>query len=221
MKNEHRVALAAETFDQLRFDADLVLNKLIKNMAEKDAMEGNVTIKIDVSLLQEYVPRPKEEQEKNGDTRRILKPKFEHKISSTMQIKDSKSGTSYSDTMEMVWDDDKKEYVLIPIRGAAQMSIFDFENKDPQEPDETKQIEGHKQMALPMKDDAEEEPEDPDVIDAEFTEVDPEDEAPETDKDKGSRAAFEKARAKFSGMNEPIEDPEDYEYEDPEEAEDE
>lgn len=57
MNNIHRVALAADTFDQLRFDTDLVLNKLLKNMAEKGTHEGSVSIKIDVSLTEEYGPK--------------------------------------------------------------------------------------------------------------------------------------------------------------------
>lgn len=120
-----------------------------------------------------------------------------------MQIKDSKSGTSYSDIMELVWDDERKEYVLAPIKEGRQMTIFDIDSDEEQPIEEVMEIEAREVLALPEPDD-----------EAESTDDEEDDEEDEGD-GVGSRAAFEKARQKLSGMN----DPDDYEYDDPEEEE--
>lgn len=60
------------------------------------------------------------------------------------------------DGMEMIWDNEKGEYVLRPITGRDQMSIFDMEVQNSQEPAtdaevvEGEVLEGRKIPALPM-----------------------------------------------------------------------
>lgn len=93
------------------------------------------------------------------------------------------------DGMEMVWDEEKNEYVLRSITGKEQMSIFDMEFPD--EPDE-EVLQGRKLIDapkfLPEPVDAEEVVDEPTEENREYPEDDPEDD-----------------------------DLEDYEYEEPEE----
>lgn len=112
-------------FDGMRNDADIVLQKLIKNMVEKDSLEGKVTITIDVSLEQEFIPNHDPRIE--GETRRVLTPKLSHKVGSMMQIKSETKGDKHYDGMELVYDEEKGEYVLKPIANTDQMTIFDAE----------------------------------------------------------------------------------------------
>ena len=92
-----------ETFRKMRTDADQVLQKLLKNMAEKGSLDGKITINIDISFTEE-----------------------------TVQNKDSNiEGDMNCDGMEMVYDELKKEYVLRPIIGREQMNIFDMEYTQP------------------------------------------------------------------------------------------
>lgn len=120
---EQELHIDDELFDGLRKDADRVLQKLLKNMVEKSSMEGKVTIGIDVTLVQEFIPNrdPKIE----GETRRVLTPKFSHKVGSVMQIKDEAKGDRNCDGTELVWDEERGEYVLRPIANTEQMTIFD------------------------------------------------------------------------------------------------
>ena len=75
---EQNLHINDDVFEKMRTDADLVLQRLIKNMIEKDSMDGKVTINIDLSLTQEFIPNrdPKVE----GETRRVLTPKIAHKV---------------------------------------------------------------------------------------------------------------------------------------------
>lgn len=115
-------------FDKLRGDADQVLQKLLSNMTQKGSTEGKVTITIDVSFIEETVQNM--EPDIDGELRLVHTPKFTHKIGSVLQIKNEQKGGMICDGMEMVWDEESKEYVLKPILGGEQMSFYDMENTD-------------------------------------------------------------------------------------------
>ncbi len=136
-------------FDGMRYDTDRVLQKLLKNMIEKESMEGSVTIKIDVSLKQEFIQNTNPDID--GETRRVLIPAFTHKIGSVMQIKDEAKGGIKYDDMEIVWDDELKEYVVKPISDTTQRTIFDtdFQNNDYKQPS----IDNEDILKLPFEDD--------------------------------------------------------------------
>ena len=118
-----------ETFRKMRIDADQVLQKLLKNMAEKGSLDGKITINIDISFTEETVQNKDSNIE--GDIRMVYTPKFQHKVSSVLQIKNEQKGDMNCDGMEMVYDELKKEYVLRPIIGREQMNIFDMEYTQP------------------------------------------------------------------------------------------
>lgn len=149
-----------DTFKKMRTDADQVLQKLLKNMAEKGSLDGRLTITLDVSFTEETVQNRDPDIE--GDTRIVHTPKFQHKVGSVLQIKNEQKGDMNCDGMEMVWDDEKGEYVLRPITGRDQMSIFDMEY--PSQPAdvvvEGEALEGRKVAALPGPAENDEEPED-------------------------------------------------------------
>lgn len=110
-----------ETFNPVRHDADGVIKRLVKNMVEKGSNEGTVNIKINVSFGKQKVGTDEQ------NSRDVIVPGFTHKITSTMQIKDDINGGLSFDEMELVWDEEKNEYVIKPITGNAQMNIFDAE----------------------------------------------------------------------------------------------
>lgn len=180
---EQSLHINDSAFESMRADADRVLQRLLKNMVEKDSLEGKVTITIDVSLIQEYIPNRDPNVE--GETRRTLTPKLSHKVGSVMQIKNEAKGDTNYDGMEMVWDDEKKEYVLRPVANTEQMTIFDtgFMQKDQEEKesheesDGPKAIEGSNTPLLPA-------PDDENVIDGDFREVESEEDSePEAGED--------------------------------------
>lgn len=60
--------------------------------------------------------------------RSIKKPRFDHKISSVMQIKNEESG-SLKGEYELVWDDDLQDWIMKPIDN-GQQTIFDYADVD-------------------------------------------------------------------------------------------
>ena len=112
----------SDTLGNVKRDMNFVLQRLIGNMMEKGSTNGSLTLKIDVSFTQEYIPNydPKVE----GESRKINKPSFKHKVTSTVQITDKKDGNMDTE-MELAFDEDSGEYVLQPVANTTQKSIFD------------------------------------------------------------------------------------------------
>ena len=150
---EQNLHIADSAFEGMRHDADRVLQKLLKNMVEKESLEGSVTIKIDISLTQEFIQNTDPDIE--GETRKVLSPAFTHKVGSMMQIKDEAKGGINYEGMEMVWDDELKEFVVKPIANTTQRTIFDADFQcvnDPEgdcEEGEQAALEGRRIAALP------------------------------------------------------------------------
>jgi len=169
---EQNLHIADSAFEGMRHDADRVLQKLLKNMVEKESLEGSVTIKIDISLTQEFIENTDPDVE--GETRKVLTPAFTHKVGSMMQIKDEAKGGINYEGMEMVWDDELKEFVVKPIANTTQRTIFDTDFQcvnDPEngkhQSDDQKAIEGRNVAALPWpSEDEGEEDSDEDVENA-------------------------------------------------------
>lgn len=182
MNGNECVSVSSDQFLKMRTDADKILQKLVKNMIEKDSEEGELTIKIAVKFIPEYVD--------NGPgktARKALKPSYEHKVSSTMKIQDSEAGKSFDDMKEVVFDEETGQYVTRYIHGAEQMNIFEYEEQRQKE-EEHKPIEDEGHLLLGptnMIEDMGESPENDDrssealegIIDADYRVVDDEPES--------------------------------------------
>ena len=79
-----------DTFNDMKRDMNFVLQRLLGNMQEKECQEGTLTLKLDVSLVREYVPNYNPNIP--GESREIAKPKFSHKVTSQMKVEDMKKG---------------------------------------------------------------------------------------------------------------------------------
>ena len=204
----------SDTLGNVKRDMNFVLQRLIGNMMEKGSTNGSLTLKIDVSFTQEYIPNydPKVE----GESRKINKPSFKHKVTSTVQITDKKDGNMDTE-MELAFDEDSGEYVLQPVVNTTQKSIFDSdykENLKPENEEEYKPYTHSSRLAslfdLPIADKSSQSQklEDEDVIDAEYTETEigqETDEEPEED-----------ITDEILGDAEGPDDMDGYDYEDPE-----
>jgi hypothetical protein len=122
MEDCKELRIEADTFEKLRRDADIVLQRALGTMKEKESMEGKVTITIDIKLVPDFIPNY--DPQVKGETRKILKPKFDHKVTSAINIKNEEKG-SVNPEMAMVWDEQKQEYVLTYVNNTEQRSIFD------------------------------------------------------------------------------------------------
>lgn len=193
----------SDTFANVKRDMNFVLQRLIGNMVEKGSTNGSLTLKIDVSFTQEYIPNydPKVE----GKSRKINKPSFKHKVTSTVQITDKKDGNMDAE-MELAFDEDSGEYVLQPVANTTQKSIFDSDYKENLKPDDEEKPEKEEPKGIPQLP-GPTEAEDEDVIDAEYTELETAQKPDENSEEDVTDEILEDA--------EEIEH--DYDYENPEE----
>ena len=177
MDNEFdkRLDFDSDTFEDMKQDMNFVLQRLLGNMQEKGTNEGSMTIKIDVTLIKEFIPNY--DPDIKGESREISKPQFKHKVTSAVKINDEKSG-SFNNEMEMVMDEETGVFKLVSIANTQQRTIFDSdfmqknqetESSESNEPDGSKAIEGRETSLLPAPDET--------VIDGEFREVDSEESA--------------------------------------------
>ncbi|MBQ6091333.1 MAG: hypothetical protein IJL07_08735 [Lachnospiraceae bacterium] len=163
MKEEYvkKLDFDSDTFEQMKVDMNFVLQRLLGNMLEKGTNEGSMTIKIDVTMIREFIPNYDPDVE--GESREVSKPQFKHKVTSAVKINDEKSG-KYDTEMELVLNENGI-YELRPIANTQQRTIFDSDfgqyggtNED-NIIDEGTYIEGTATPLLPGPSD-EEDPED-------------------------------------------------------------
>ncbi len=170
---EKRLDFDSDTFEEMKKDMNFVLQRLIGNMQEKGTNEGSMTLKIDVTMVKEYIPNY--DPDVKGESREVSKPQFKHKVTSTVKINDEKSG-SFNNEMELVMDEDTGVFKLVPIANTAQRSIFDsdFQQQDsePEGESDDSAVEGGSVPRLPG-------PSEGEVIDGEFREVESTEAAPE------------------------------------------
>lgn len=119
---EKRLDFDSDTFEEMKRDMNFVLQRLIGNMQEKGSDEGSMTLKIDVTMVKEFIPNY--DPDIKGETREVSKPQFKHKVTSVVKINDEKSG-SLNNEMELVMDEDTGVFKLVPICNTSQRSIFD------------------------------------------------------------------------------------------------
>ena len=136
--NIKELVIEDATFEEARMNFNRVLQRLFKNMVDSDSTEGSITMKIDVSLESEFIPNYDPNIE--GESRKIQKPKFKHKVSSNITVKDELSGNKNPE-MQLVWDDERQMYVLAYITGTDQRTIFDTDQPWNQEEQEGDSIE--------------------------------------------------------------------------------
>lgn len=76
----------SNTFENMKHDMNFVLQRLLGNMIEKQSNEGSMTIKIDVTMVKEFIPNY--DPNIKGESREISKPQFKHKVTSAVKITD-------------------------------------------------------------------------------------------------------------------------------------
>ena len=118
IRNYEEITLDSDTFQGIRENFDLLFQRLFKKMEQVNSDEGSITLKIDVTMQEDFVP------DENGVNRAIHKPVIKHKISTAVPVKDSFDGKKETG-MDLVYDEDLKRYVLRYVNVGGQRSIFD------------------------------------------------------------------------------------------------
>lgn len=206
-----------DTFSEMKRDMNFVMQRLLGNMMDSDTTEASMTLKIDIKLVQEWIPNYDPEAE--SESRKVSKPQFKHKVTSAIKINDEKSG-NMNNEMELVFDESTGIYEMRPIANTTQRSIFDsdFEMQEPDEkcvndPDfetGTKGIQGSEPIGLPgSADEDETECEVEELTEQPEENTEPDNNSGEDDEEPEE---FEDITEQLMG-----EGPDDYDYEEPEE----
>ena len=115
----YKLNIDNEAFSPMRNDFNKIIKRTVNNMESKGSNTAEITIKLKIELVPDFLPPNSSDEE----GRAILKPKFEHKVSSVMNTKFEESGSLKGD-YELVWDEDAQDYIAKPI-GYEQTTIFD------------------------------------------------------------------------------------------------
>lgn len=124
MENRNLVlTLESNAFAKMKEDFDNILKRTLGNMQVKESHDATLTLKLNISLEETDVPDFESPFENAMKT--IHKPRFDHKVTSVMQIKNEESGSLKGD-YELVWSEEMNDYVMKPIDN-GQRSFFDDE----------------------------------------------------------------------------------------------
>lgn len=107
--------IESDVFLGLRCDTNNMLKNLIGRMVEKNTLTGSITVKVNIAL----------EPQVSDYGKRILVPTFNHKVTSSMQIKDELKGAAFTENMQIVLDEETGNYVLKYGNMEEQSTIFD------------------------------------------------------------------------------------------------
>lgn len=157
--NQFALSLSDDTFNALKSDFDQVLGRTLDNMENKESELAEMTIKVKIMLDKRQIADPD-----NGGQREIVVPKFDHKVSSVMQVKYEKKGMLSGD-YELVFDRSIGKYVIRNIND-GQTSMFDKEPTVEDIPSEMAAIGAGSGIALEAHQEGK-----PEAIDADFREV--------------------------------------------------
>ena len=110
-----RMTIASGAFEKMRGDFDKVLQGTLRNMEQKESSYAEIGVKLKITLIRSEV------SDGSYMTREILKPRFEHKVTSVMNIKDEEKGFFLGEC-ELVWDEESDTYIAVPL--SRQISIL-------------------------------------------------------------------------------------------------
>ena len=163
-KGIYELNLDSDVFLGLKTDFNKILRRTLSNMESKHSDEAEVTVKLKISTKNDMVP---DFVSGNGMNREIVRPSFIHKVESVMKIQEKVSGHVSGD-YEMVWDEDKCQFVMKTIDN-GQVSMDDLEKEE-----DTKQEYAQLNPAKPQLEEGKEDAED--VIEGVYREINAEDE---------------------------------------------
>lgn len=116
-----KLNINSNAFENLKADFDKVLRRTLGNMQIKESDEATLTLKLSIKLTEMEVPDF--DAAYPNAVRKIHKPRFDHKVSSVMQIKTEESGHLKGE-YELVWDEEAQDFVMKPIDD-GQRTLFD------------------------------------------------------------------------------------------------
>ena len=122
-----KINIDSEIFDDLREHFNTVLQRTLSNMQTKGCDSAGITVKLAINV--EQFAETYRDSDGKPKKRLYQKPSIAHKVSATMKINDTEEGF-FKEDYELVYDDDRKEFVLVPIVDRQERMAFDEDVDD-------------------------------------------------------------------------------------------
>lgn len=133
---DHGLNMDSKVFTALKESFNASLRSTLMRMEKFAATEAKITITLDIDLADSHVPdhsRPQYNAERD-----VVIPTFQHKVTSSIPVKDEIKGKTGGVGFELIWDRDTKSYYMISTKEVDQISLFDEDQATlPDEPAET------------------------------------------------------------------------------------
>lgn len=179
MQNWQEITLESDTFSKAREDFNFMFQKLLKRMYKNESIEGSITLKINVDMKHDFVIG------EDGETQRVDKPVFIHKIDTTVPLKDSNGGKNETG-MVLVYDEELGRYILEFDATGGQKTIFDpeYQQSGNTIDADARQVDEEEVKGIPMLESADKAAEsESEVVDVECEETQVEDDSNGADGD--------------------------------------
>lgn len=144
--------LNSKVFSSMKESFNTVLKSTIMSMEKFKSKQAKITVTLGIDLVDSHVQdtsRPQYYAERD-----VIIPTFQHKVTSSIPIKDEIKGKTGGIGYELVYDRDTRSYYMVSTKDANQTSLFD---EDPDElPDELAEARKAKEAAEDEADEDEE-----------------------------------------------------------------
>ena len=120
---DHGLNMDSRVFTALKESFNSQLRSTLMRMEKFAATEAKITITLDIDLADSHVPdhsRPQYAAERD-----VTIPTFQHKVTSSIPVKDEVKGKTGGVGFELIWDRDTRAYYMISTKEADQISLFD------------------------------------------------------------------------------------------------
>lgn len=122
------IDIDSPVFDCLLNDLNEEIQRCIRKVYDEEFEAGEISVKLTLEIPDDYklIPRANEFGEMVNDTFKYRKPRFEHKITTTLKKRFKQEGV-FTAEREVVFQDGK--FIAIPLRD-PQVSIDDLEEEE-------------------------------------------------------------------------------------------
>lgn len=109
------ITMSSATLANLKADMDDIISKTLSSMQATHCGEATVSVKLKISLEKRAIVN-------EAEYREAISPKFEHTVSTSIQIKDQKKGSTSGD-YELYRNPENGQWCIKDIK--SQLSMFE------------------------------------------------------------------------------------------------
>ena len=155
---DHGLNIDSKVFSAMKEAFNATLKNTIMSMEKFNSKQAKITVTLGIDLADSHVQdtsRPQYYAERD-----VIIPTFQHKVTSSIPIKDEIKGKTGGVGYELIYDRDTRSYYMVSTKDANQTSMFDEDQADL--PDELAEARKAKEAAEEEADEDEETEDDDD-----------------------------------------------------------